>query len=849
MTTAFDPYHQWLGISPPEQPANHYRLLGVRQFEADPNVLQHAADQRMAHLRTFQSGPRGPLSQRLLNEVAAAARCLLSPNLRARYDEELRHEQSCSSTNAPIPVVPMPAESRQSNSYMVAAPPSFTVPPPVPPPRTSTSDLASASTQVHVAGALVGRRGHQSTNAMVAVAKVFAGGIAGLACGVVVVWLVGGVDLLGQLGIETRARQQAKPSTSTSSPIAPPLTTVKATPKSTHAILAPVEIAPGTPAPPLSPDSVVDIPDTTPTAAKEQPQPRPMTLAEFPVYLSDLRPIEVVALQVPAAPVRVRQQQSAHGIFLHPAANSTAKIAFNLARSYRLLTGAAALNDSANGPALSELTMRIVGDGQTLWTSRPIQVPGTAEAFRIDVTGVARLELQVQCPGADGRAHAAWFAVMADPNDDAKNEELEKLLPSGKPKPKEQPELPTAKPATEKAKLPRPSPDKLTAAEKTFGEVMGSEIAAAKSLEAKAKLADKLLQLGASSAQDAASQYVVLSAACSKAVDLSQLLKGLALLEQRFDGDLTDVRLLGFESVKGQITAQQIEQFAETLLGAIESAERKDRFEAAEQISKIGQASGRKFNDRRLTDAFVDRGERIAKLANAYSLVKPSLLAAQANPDDQDAAFRAGQYIAYVRNDWKVALPLLARTTDEELDALVQEDLKNPTEAAEVLKLADRWWERAESSSALSQEGMRRRATHWYRLIPPGKLQGLEAQKVAKRISETETDWLAGWRPHSPAATFAKQVVGRYRLFTTDLGLKERTRRGLVTLEPNHDVKIETETGVVAHWRQDGQLLRFDFTADGRGHVELQSLRNRQWAGHHHRPSDKTVWGWELIAE
>lgn len=100
-----------------------------------------------------------------------------------------------------------------------------------------------------------------------------------------------------------------------------------------------------------------------------------------------------------------------------------------------------------------------------------------------------------------------------------------------------------------------------------------------------------------------------------------------------------------------------------------------------------------------------------------------------------------------------------------------------------------------------------------------------------------------------PAATFAKQVVGRYRLFTTNFASKERTRRGLVTLEANHEVKIDTENGVNAHWRQNGQQLRFDFTADGRGYVDLTPLRNRQWAGHHHRPSDKTVWGWELIPE
>lgn len=850
MTNSFDPYHQWLAIAADEQPANHYRLLGVRLYEADPNVLQNAADQRMAHLRTFQAGPRGQVSQRLLNEVAAALHCLLTPDLRARYDDELQREQCHNQAQAAMAVGAVAVEPRFSGVSAIALlPHCATMPPPVPAPRVSTPVTASQPSRVQVSSAPVNKRRSESTSAVVAVVKVVVGGVAGLAVGVLFLWGVVGVDPFRLFGKQAAVSSQTESSAKALPPLAQPVTLKKVSPQQINQTKT-------TPA--VFPNSVTETPAEAPlppaaeptepaSVASTEPQPQLLSLAESPVYLSDLRPVEVVTLQVPAVPVRVRAQQSAHGIFLHPSANSTARIAFDLARKYRSLTGAAALNDSANGPALSPLTMRIVGDGQTLWTSKPIRSPGDAEQFLVNIAGIARLELQVQCPGADGRAHASWFAVMADPTEKPNNEELEKLFPSGKPKPRELSELLKTEPTTEKAKLPAPSPDKLAAAEKTFAEVMGAEIAAVKSLEAKAKLADKLLQLGASPDQDAASQYVVLSAACSKAVDLSQLLKGLLLLEQRFDGDLTDVRLLGFESVKGQITSQQIEQFAEMLLRAIESAERKDRFDAAEQISKIGQASGRKLNDRRLTDAFVDRSTRIAKLSNAFLLVKPSLLTAQANPDDQESAFRSGQYIGYVRNDWKAALPLLARTTDDELQALVRDDLKNPAETADIMKLADRWWDRADASSAMSQEGMRRRAAHWYRLIPPGKLQGLDAQKVAKRIAATETDWLASWRPYSPAATFAKQVVGRYRLFTTNLGSKERTQQGLVTIDANREVKHESGE-VFGHWRPEGLQLRLDFSANGHGHALLQQ-RNRQWVGHHHRQYDKTVWGWELVPE
>lgn len=90
MTDNFDAYHVWLGIPPEEQPPDHYRLLGLRSFEKDPDVISNAVDQRRAHLRSVQAGKRGVLSQKLLNEVSAAAVCLLDQDKKKQYDEQLR---------------------------------------------------------------------------------------------------------------------------------------------------------------------------------------------------------------------------------------------------------------------------------------------------------------------------------------------------------------------------------------------------------------------------------------------------------------------------------------------------------------------------------------------------------------------------------------------------------------------------------------------------------------------------------------------------------------------------------------------------------------------------------------
>jgi hypothetical protein len=89
VSETFDGYYKWLGITPDEQPPNHYRLLGIRNFEADADVIAGAADKQMAHVRSFQAGKHSALSQKILNEIAAARICLLTAAKKAAYDEEL----------------------------------------------------------------------------------------------------------------------------------------------------------------------------------------------------------------------------------------------------------------------------------------------------------------------------------------------------------------------------------------------------------------------------------------------------------------------------------------------------------------------------------------------------------------------------------------------------------------------------------------------------------------------------------------------------------------------------------------------------------------------------------------
>ena len=173
MSEPFDPYRKWLGIPPKDQPANHYRLLGIATFEGDPDVIENAATRQMAHVRTFKTGRHAALSQKILNELSAAKLCLLTPEHKQAYDVQLRSQLAAAGKlsdsmiltgPAELPLaVPPPAEPPASFLPRIDdrwrmdddAEPEVAGPPPVPIPMPVGTAVAPPGTAVAPVGTVV----------------------------------------------------------------------------------------------------------------------------------------------------------------------------------------------------------------------------------------------------------------------------------------------------------------------------------------------------------------------------------------------------------------------------------------------------------------------------------------------------------------------------------------------------------------------------------------------------------------------------------------------------------------------------------------------------------------------
>ena len=123
MTGSFDPYQSWFQIPAAEQPPNHYRLLGLKNYESDLAKIDQAVNQRVQFLQDV-AGQNPEASQKLLNEIASARLCLLDRETKQLYDANLK----MSGRQSPLPspheksVAPDPNSSRGASSIAPAEP-------------------------------------------------------------------------------------------------------------------------------------------------------------------------------------------------------------------------------------------------------------------------------------------------------------------------------------------------------------------------------------------------------------------------------------------------------------------------------------------------------------------------------------------------------------------------------------------------------------------------------------------------------------------------------------------------------------------------------------------------------
>ncbi len=299
-----------------------------------------------------------------------------------------------------------------------------------------------------------------------------------------------------------------------------------------------------------------------------------------------------------------------------------------------------------------------------------------------------------------------------------------------------------------------PLPDKAAQAKslELVRDIFKDDYAAATTAEAKAKLAQNLLQQGKESRDDLSNRFVLYQEAralAAKAGDATLALSTIEELNRDFALNTFDLKAQTLEVVaENAPTKEAGKALVELLLPLMADAVDADNYEAALTLGKVAEAAARKAREVNLVTAVQKRNDEIRVVQKGFSRLQAFLDRLKINPNDAEANLELGKYYALLKGRWDRALKMLALGSDQNLKALAAQDLTTPEEPKAQLALADGWWELAKAEKDPAKLHLERRAMHWYEKALPN-VTGLSRTKALKRIDVVAAR-LAGQAANGP---------------------------------------------------------------------------------------------------
>lgn len=765
----FDPYSKWLGIPPAEQPPNHYRLLGLKPLEANPEVIARGADRVAVHLQKFSTGQFAAPSQKLLQEVAAAKQCLLQPAAKAAYDAKLRQRlglaapQELPSLAASDPFgLGLPPLDGGGLPSLGGGSPSLDAGLPSLPsldagglPPLGSLPTSPPQAKGKAPGAAAGNPPAEGI-------PIFF--VVGGAVGVFVLLLLVAVFALSG-GKPAPIADRKEPERIESPPPAAAAPAPEPTPAATEPAPAPTAPPAEPPAaPPPEQPAPPPVPETLPKPA-EPPKPLPVMeptpeaqvvervdlLARVNGDRDSARPdswrregpelvsgVSGAYLNVPYVlpldlrlRLEIRVEPPEGKSFL--AAAIPAGLDRNQVPVLLNAPGAGGVHsgvDQVDGKRFFENDTTKPGaplpEGnwfEVVYTVRPGLVEAVVAGVPVVVWnrsvsslgGVVRAEHR-QAPLLRPDCLVLW---VGPGKWRVRKLALEHLKP-----------LPG---------FPMPAAEALSAARKGAAEILEPRVKAAKDPASRPGAVKELLRTARDMDAGSAERYALLERVRTWAVDVGATETALAAADELslYEGpDPLARRVQTLKEGAGKVQKGSHLVGVDKAIGALSLAAAADRLDEAEAMLQAAKDSARKgtppLHQKELFEIWTERLRRLNAAAD-------ELVEARAKPNDPASVLALGKHRLIDCEDFDRGLPLLAKSDDPLWKDLAAADLANPSDVDGEYELAEKWRKAAESLTATDRAAARHRAGEWYRATLP-KLDSARKKKAFEALDEVGVD-------------------------------------------------------------------------------------------------------------
>lgn len=711
----FDPYHRWLGIPPKDQPADHYRLLGIDRFESDPEVIRDGADRQMTHVRTYQLGEYSSLSQEVLNKLAAARVCLLNPETKAAYDARLRRQLGGATAaqlpDAPPALPPVPRAVPVASVGGIPAGPGASAPTAHGRPLGEIHPAAETASLPHsVSDASAGTEGQQRL-IVVAVAAML---LVAVALGAAAILMRSGPSDVAVHPVDTESAAAPAP------PPPPPVSSAGHSATSEPSL------------PHAGGGGWLDASTATGTAGSVTVRVVSARLGKARVLRMTGNPARsredylIVTLALENTDPEKAVIHAGWGGMTYPA--NRASVYDNLKNEYepKRFAGGTIENEVRNKPIYAGEPLHDVlvfappdESFEYLRLTLPACALGQEGDIRFEIPRHL-LEAPIAKPKPERRLAEAPSRQTAPPRD-----------PVVRPRP-------APEPTPRVARKPVPNPSEQERIRGMIDEIY--DTAAPRHRNETRELVSQLAAL-AEESENSAERFVLCRRASELACEAGDLQRMLQLVSQI---------AAEFEVDGPRAQAALLERFAEQAasedcIGAlvvssghvIDEAMDAERFDLADALSntlvRVAQdPAGQPFRGE-----VDDLRREVLERQRHWTQVQTARQVLESDPDDAEAHTILARWYSFVCDDWDVAMPHWAKGTDPQLRALAEQELRiAPHDVAAQVDLADAWWEFALKAASASKPSWESRAVYWYEKAWPQITLLLQKEKVRKRLEE-----------------------------------------------------------------------------------------------------------------
>lgn len=287
-----------------------------------------------------------------------------------------------------------------------------------------------------------------------------------------------------------------------------------------------------------------------------------------------------------------------------------------------------------------------------------------------------------------------------------------------------------------------PDEMELKLARSTIREVFAEDFRGAKTRLTKEKLVDRLVIASDEAGGTPAEKLAALLEARDKAIELANVEKCMAVLdriEASFRVDHLDLRIGALRDISKQVRfATEAIAFVNYSISNAYSAILQGDVPSATRIVEIAESVTPKASSKKppLLAALSSLKKEIDDISREAEHVDTLAVDARKNPGQSKEYLKAvGRYECFVLNKWNDGLEKISQSGDAALSDLAAMDIADPSEADDIILVADGWWNVADGLTGLRELVVRERAALLYSKLR-GKVTGLTEKKVESRLQQ-----------------------------------------------------------------------------------------------------------------